>query len=372
MTRHVAAVHTVPPFGPDPLAWWAAALEVLSRIRADVLLPTQEQVAVISRYMTDLEALGVRSIVPAFEALAKVQDKVSAHVTLQAVGLRRPQCWVARDAEDLTTGVTAPAFLKAPIGTASVGVRRVTGREDVDAVARVFEAAGAFIDGGVLVEQPVPGPLVMVQSVFAGGQLVALHVNERAREGAGGGACNKTSRHVSGLAQDVRALGAHLGWHGALSLDAIVTPAGPVWIDVNPRLVEPGNAARAGTHLLDSLLALACQERPREWAGDVPDGVRTHQLLLSVLGAAENGRGRLGVLRELWDAAVSGGAYRDSAEELTPLTRRDPFAGFPVAVAVAATLLKPGWHRWFTRTAVGGYALTPAGWREIVRPPDAT
>jgi len=49
MTRHVTRVHAVPPYGPDPLRWWAATLDILARIGADLLLPTQEQVAVISR-----------------------------------------------------------------------------------------------------------------------------------------------------------------------------------------------------------------------------------------------------------------------------------------------------------------------------------
>jgi hypothetical protein len=369
MTRHIARVHTVPPYGPDPLAWWAAAREVLERTGADVLLPTQEQVAVISRYASDLDAVGVRTVVPAFDALVRVQDKVSAHATLQAVGLRRPPSWVARDRADLVERVTGPVFVKAPIGTASTAVRRVAGREAVAEAARAFDAAGAFADGGVLVEEPVSGPLVMVQSVFAGGQLIALHANERTREGAGGGACNKTSRHVPGITEDVQTLGTRLRWHGALSLDAILTPAGPVWIDVNPRLVEPGNAARAGTDLLEPMLALARGDQPPGPAGVVPDGVRTHQLLLSVLGAAQDGRGRRGVLRELWDAALSRGPYRESTEELTPLVGGDVVAGLPVAIAAAATLLNPASHRWFTRGAVSGYALTPSGWRQIAGPP---
>jgi hypothetical protein len=121
-------------------------------------------------------------------------------------------------------------------------------------------------------------------------------------------------------------LGSHLGWHGALSLDAILGPGGPVWIDVNPRLVEPGNAARAGTDLLSPLLSLARDERLPAVAGDVPDGVRTHQLLLAVLGAAQAGRGRVGVLRGLRDVTLSRSPYRGSAEELTPLTGGDVLA----------------------------------------------
>ena len=55
-------------------------------------------------------------------------------------------------------------------------------------------------------------------------------------------------------------LGEELDWHGALSLDAILTPDGPSYIDVNPRLVEPGNAWRAGVDLVDALMRVSLGE----------------------------------------------------------------------------------------------------------------
>jgi hypothetical protein len=100
-----------------------------------------------------------------------------------------------------------------------------------------------------VVQEPAAGPLVMAQSVFARGELVAAHANLRVREGARGGASHK--RSLPGPADVVRhleALGRALQWHGGLSADAILTDGGPVFIDVNPRLVEPGNAWRRGTH----------------------------------------------------------------------------------------------------------------------------
>ena len=47
-TRHVHRVHRVPVYGTGPLAWLDAALAVYRAGRFDVLLPTQEQVAVLS------------------------------------------------------------------------------------------------------------------------------------------------------------------------------------------------------------------------------------------------------------------------------------------------------------------------------------
>jgi nucleoside-diphosphate-sugar epimerase len=70
-TRHVRRLHRVPKYGDVPIAWLHAALAVFHEGAFDVLFPTQEQVAVLA-------AARVDTAVPAFEALAAVQDKVSA------------------------------------------------------------------------------------------------------------------------------------------------------------------------------------------------------------------------------------------------------------------------------------------------------
>ena len=104
----------------------------------------------------------------------------------------------------------------------------------------------------------------------------------------------------------------------------------------------------------------------RTWRWPPPPlaGVRTHQLLLAVLGAAQDGSGRRGVARELALACARRGPYAGSAEELTPL-RGDPLAGVPVVAAAIATLASPGAHRLFTEGAVESYALTPEAWGRI-------
>ena len=46
-------------------------------------------------------------------------------------------------------------------------------------------------------------------------------------------------------------------WHGALSMDVILTNSGPMIIDINPRLVEPANAFFSGVDLVGAMLDLA-------------------------------------------------------------------------------------------------------------------
>ncbi|HYB88112.1 MAG TPA: hypothetical protein VEC76_14745 [Streptosporangiaceae bacterium] len=363
-TRRVRRVRRVPRYGADPLRWLAAALEVFRAAGMDVLLPTQEQVAVLSACHDLVRAAGVRTVVPSFGALAQVQDKLSAFATLTAAGLPQPLGAVLATPGEAAAWDRFPVFIKLPIGTAAAGVRRVDDRRQLAKAVADAEAAGAFGDGGVLAQSPVAGPLVMAQAVFADGALVACHTNLRVREGAGGGASHKRGIDLPPVREHLRALGRHLGWHGALSADAILAGEGPRYIDINPRLVEPANALRSGVDLISPMLELASGVTPQAQPPGRP-GVRTHQLLLAVLGAAQRTGRRWPVIAELLAAAHRAGDYHGSAEELTPV-RGDPPAAVPVAMAVAATVARPSAWQWFTGGSVASYSLSPAGWRQLL------
>jgi hypothetical protein len=366
MTRHVRRVHDVPPVGRDPFGWLDAALDIATRRGAGLLLPVQEQVAVMALARDRIEAAGLATAVPSFTALAQVQDKVSAYRTLARIGVPQPAAVIAASAAELADAAGTrpgwPVFVKTPIGTASAGVRRVSSPEEMRRLAADWERQGAFGHGGVLVQQPVAGPLVMVQSVFAGGELVAFGACERVREGTSGGASHKLGRPWPQAREHLARLGADLGWHGALSADVIDGPQGPEFIDINPRLVEPANALASGVDLAGALVEVAMSGTSRSQPGGVP-GARTHQLLLAVLGAAQQGR-RRDVARELADAAMRRGTYRGSQEELTP-GGGDLLALVPVAVAALATLVSPPAWRQFVGGSAGAYSLTPAAWSEL-------
>jgi hypothetical protein len=387
LTRHVRRVHGVPSYGADPFRWLDAALAVYLRGGFDLLFPTQEQVAVLSHAAGRLADAGIRTAVPSFEALRAVQDKVSASATLGALGIPQPATAFIGSADDLRAWPSLPVFVKTPIGTATTGVRRIDSAAALGCCADELEAAGAFAsaDGsggaggpcgpgggtlGVIAQEPAAGPLVMVQTVFAHGEMVAAHANLRVREGARGGASHKRSLdHPATVVRHLASLGRSLGWHGGLSADAILTDAGPVLIDINPRLVEPGNAWRSGVDLVGALVDVA--------RGRVPDaqpqgrpGVATHQLLLAVLAAGAQGRGRRGAAAEIWAALTRSGLYRGSTEELTP-ARGDLRAPLPVVVATAMTLARPALWRPLASGSVAGYALTPAGWDSLLSTPPA-
>ncbi len=364
-TRHVRRLHPVPPYGAGPFAWLEAALAVYRSGSFDLLLPTQEQVAVLSRSSDVLRAAGVATVVPAFEALVKVQDKIAARATLLELGLPQPPGAVVATASELAAWDDLPVFVKTPIGTAATGVRHVTDRASMQELVGTLDADGTFADGGVLVQTPADGPLVMVQAVFSDGTLVAAHANLRVHEGVRGGASHKRSIDLGEIRDHLEVLGAGLGWHGALSADAIWTDGGPTLIDINPRLVEPGNAWRSGVDLVSPLLEIGSGTTPAAQSPSVP-GVATHQVVLAVLGTAQGAGTRRAVLAEVGAAAGRRGRYRNSAEELTPW-RHDLRSAVPVVVATLATLIRPTLWSMFSSGAVTNYALTPEGWREILR-----
>ena len=362
MTRHVRRVHRVPGIGTDPFGWLEAAVGVAVRRHAQVLLPVQEQVAVMSLERDRIEAAGLLTAVPDFGALARVQDKVSAFGTLTQAGLPQPPAVVATSRAELEAAGTLPAFVKTPIGTASAGVCRVETRAGLRRLAAACERDGVFGSEGVLVQQPADGPLVMVQSVFAHGELVAFHACQRVREGAGGGASHKLSLDLPEAREHLAALGAALRWHGALSADVILGRAGAQFIDVNPRLVEPVNALASGVDLVRALVEVACTGTSVPQPPGRP-GERTHQLLLAVLGAAQHG-GRREIARELGYALTRRGGYRASREELTP-GGGDPLAALPVVLTAAITLVQPTAWRRFTGRSTAAYSLTPAAWHAL-------
>jgi ATP-grasp domain len=356
-TRRVRRIHSVPPFGRTPLAWFEAARTVARERRIDILLPTQEQVAVLSALRS---VLNVATVVPSFESLRMVQDKISASLTLQEYGIPQPVFVVASDADALRRIAQYPVFVKRPISTASMGVRKVSCHGELEAAARSFGLG----DSEVLIQASVLGNLAMVQVVADEGRLVAQHACLRVREGVGGGASIKESVDIPGMTVHLEALLRGLNWHGPLSMDVILTAQGPVVIDVNPRLVEPMNAYLSGVDLVGAVLDLACNRHPLQQAAS-RSGIRSRQLLLAILGAAEKDGTRVSVVREIAMAARQRGEYANTLEELTPVTG-DPIAAVPVIAAAISTIAWPALWRSFHSGAVGPYSLTPEAWQEIL------
>ncbi len=362
-TRHVARLERGPGFGEHPLAWFDALIDCATRTGADVIFPTQEQVSVLSHQLPRLQRLHIATAVPPFHSLLGLQDKVAARATLVELGLTQPRSIVVHTAAQARQWSTFPAYVKIAVATGSTGVVRVDDPDTLNAAVHRWCGPGGVDDVGLVIQEAIDGDFVMAQCVFDSGSLVAFAANERTREGANGSACAKTSIAVLGLRDELERLGDATQWHGALSVDAIVADGCAFIIDVNPRLVEPANAYAAGTDLVAALLGVAVGTVAQP-EGPSHQGVRTHQLLLSILGAAQRNGRRRDVASEIVEAMSHRGVYRDSTEELLPMAH-DWRTIVPTLAATMATLIQPRWSRIFTNGAVAHYALTAAGWREL-------
>ena len=383
-TVHVSKVHSVPPFGVDPYAWLEAALSIITSAKSngqkgfDVLICTQEQVTILSAEISRVKETGIKIAVPEFRSLRRVMDKVSACETLREIGLKQPESVVLSSSQDLSFSKYEhlfPAFAKLPIATGSTGVRYVKDGEDL---AAVCDAWKPFQDGGkLLLQNAISGPLLMICGVFFHGRLVAWHSCLRAREGINGGASVKVSMPLPVVGPLMEKLGGGLGWHGGLSLDAILVDKEGgekelYVIDVNPRIVEPMNGLLAGMDLVATLLSVSLaedKERSEEWwdgkVGMGREGIVTHQLLLAILAAAK--QGRLSIIMEIWGVVSGRGTYKGSVEELTPL-ERDWWSAIFLLVLTAMLLV--GGRRMVQKLSgetISNYAVSPSGWREIVR-----
>src|SRR5208282_4253843 len=93
-------------------------------------------------------------------------------------------------------------------------------------------------------------------------------------------------------------------------------------------------------------------------------GVTTHQLLMSILGAAQHTGRRRDVAAEVVAGLTHRGVYAGSREELLPPQGDWRTVALPV-LATAVTLVHPASYRWFAEGAVAGYALSPEGWRAL-------
>jgi len=357
-TRHVRRIHRVAPFGTAPFSWFEAARAIARDRKIDVFLPTQEQVAVLSAMGSG--AVAPATVVPEFEALCRLQDKVSAYLTLKELGIPQPASVVAKDIKDLGRVTAFPAFVKQPISTASMGVRKAPCEAQLSSAAKAL-GLGAH---RILIQVAAVEELAMVQALADEGRLIAHHACLRMKEGMGGGAAIKESVTLRDIRAYLEQMVGSLHWHGPLSMDVICTTRGPVVIDVNPRLVEPMNAYLAGIDLVSALLELACGRHPKAQGPSKP-GTGTSRLLLAVLGAAEREHARPAVARELWRALAHRGEYANATEELTSIAG-DPLAAIPVLAAAKATLLWPSLCRVFHSGAVANYSLTPRAWEEIL------
>src|SRR5215475_2259990 len=311
-SRWTKRVHRCPPASSDPLGYLDRINGLLAAGGFDVLLPTHEQAWLLAAGRARLAPDAPIAIASA-EAFSRVQSKIEFARLLDEIGLPQPKWRVAERAEALAHWPT-PFYLKAPFSTAGRGVRRVTRPTDA---TKAFESLLAVADGDpLMVQSAADGDYAQVQALFNRGRLVAAHTSTQTAVGIGPSAAGRVGVDHPFARHDVAILGERLGWHAGLTLDYVFRGRDHVYIECNPRTVEPANAAASGVNLPELQCALSLGKHPEGVSVGRP-GVRTHGALAILLGTAAYAGTRRAVVAQLLCLALHRGPYKGSRESLT-------------------------------------------------------
>jgi predicted ATP-grasp superfamily ATP-dependent carboligase len=336
-SRFVNKFHRCPGLRDDPAGYLRFVEKLLAERPFDVLLPIHEQGFVFARVKQRLETrVGLAS--PVFESYRTAHSKAGFSRLLDELRLPQPATRIATSPSELRAAIRFPCVVKISIGTASRGIWFVRDEAALTMALQDLDAKDAF--GEVLVQDLVAGATEKAQAVFLHGKLLGFHAYRQIAVGAGGGEAIKQSVRRPKLRADVATIGERLGWHGALSVDIILPEEGShLFIDCNPRLVEPMSAYLAGLDLVDLLLRISCGETPSA-SPESREDVRTHLAMQVLLGSAARGGTRREIFRECIRVAARRRSYADSVEELTPV-RRDCISAVPLAMTALALLANP-------------------------------
>jgi predicted ATP-grasp superfamily ATP-dependent carboligase len=359
-SRFVQKFHRCPGLRDDPAGFLGFVEELLAARRFDVLLPIHEQGFLFARVQQRLADRAGLAL-PSFVSYRAAHSKAGFSRLLDRLGLPQPVTRIVKSADELRHVVRFPAVVKTSVGTASRGIWFVRSEADLEGALQELSAQGSRANGAfadeVLAQEWVAGTTEKAQAVFCRGELIGFHAYRQIAAGAGGGEAVKQSVSRPQARAYLATIGDKLAWHGALSVDYVMPENSPtpLLIDCNPRLVEPMNAYLAGVDLVGLLLRLSQGEVPAA----LPEsraGVRTHLAMQVLLGCASRGGTRRDILGECWRLLTGGGAYADSAEELTPV-RLDWLSAVPLAMTATLLLLAPTLAVRLARTGWGAHLL---------------
>lgn len=328
---------------------------------------TGEEVIIVSAERHKILEMGIKLAVPGFKTLRGVVDRISTFKTLRVLGVKQPESMVISSLRDLDLVLEEddgkerkakiknllPGYIKKPLGPS----HPVSSLPELKEVCHSWQA---FRDNEqVLLQKAIPGPVMLVCGIFHHGKLVAWHATLRVRESVGG-ASVKVSLPLPVIELLLQRLGVGLGWHGVLSLDAILIEEKGVGegkelvvVDIKPWITEPMNGVFASVDLVQALLDISMLGESEIWEGEVKrgrEGVVSHQCVLALLTAGE--RGRVALLKEGSGVLSGRGVYKGSTEEIAPLKGwRNVFV-----LGVLIVLLLVG-GRWMVErlSGAGGY-----------------
>jgi len=346
-----------PSFSKQPAEFLRFLVDLLRGGSYDVVLPTHEQVYLLSRFRDALVPFAGLCL-PEFSALERLQNKAEFTRLLDELRLPQPETTVIRTREEFDQPWRFPLYVKLAHSTAGRGVFFAQTRDELQARADKLVRAGVVNgQGEILIQQPGRGVQSTAQAVFHRGTLVGSHAFEARRVGVGGMSDARVSADHPLVREQVAFLGACLGWHGSLFLDYFYDRDArrPEYIEANPRIGETVNALLSGVNLPELLVQVSCGDSPPPVSlGRL--GVRTHSSMMILMHVAQRGGGRRAVLSELFRLTTGRGIYENSEDELTR-PRDDRLSRWARLWIVAQLLAWPALAQRIVAKTVENYAL---------------
>jgi predicted ATP-grasp superfamily ATP-dependent carboligase len=307
-----------PHYAKDPEGFLQFLANVLKREKYDVVMPTHEQVYLLSKFREQVGRLAGIAL-PDFAAMETMQNKAHFAQLLAQLDLPQPETDFIRTPADLNRAWQFPIYLKLAHSTAGMGVFRLKNETELKSKSAELEARGLLSDEAeAVVQQPARGNQATVQAVFDHGRLVGTHSFDARKLGVGGMSSARTGANHPIVREHVAKLGAHLSWHGAMFIDYFYDYATgrPEYIECNPRVGETVNAWLSGVNLSDLLARVSIGEHPPT-APVTRSGVRTQQFMMILITAAYDGASRGALRREMKAYRRGEGLYDNAQDELT-------------------------------------------------------
>jgi predicted ATP-grasp superfamily ATP-dependent carboligase len=349
-----------PSFAKDPAAFLRFIDKLNREQKYDVVLPTHEQVYLLSRFRDPLSRR-VGLAMPPFESLERLQNKAAFSRLLTELGLPQPETVSVFTRAELARAWQYPFYLKLPHSTGGSGVFLVESRPQLDERLSELERRGLF-DGRseILVQQPAKGVLSTVQTVFNRGELIGVHTFEARRLGVGGMSTARVSADHAIVREHAAHIGRHLDWHGAFFIDYFFDQATgrAEYIECNPRIGETVNAMLSGVNLPELLVRISLGESPQQQPPGRA-GVLTHNQLMILMSAAYDGRPRSELRQEMRDCGAGRGLYANSEDELIR-PADDRLARLPKFWITLQLLAYPAIARRIVSKTIENYALPEA------------
>lgn len=346
-----------PSFSRQPDRFLHFLVQVLRGQQYDVLLPTHEQVYLLSRFRDAIAPL-VGLALPEFSALEQLQNKASFSRLLTDLDLPQPEAVVTRNRSELDRAWSYPFYLKLAHSTAGGGVFFIEDRDALTRRADELDRNGQLAGKTeVLIQQPARGVQSTVQAVFNRGEMIAVHCFEARRLGVGGMSTARISADHAAVREHIERIGTYLKWHGAFFIDYFFDRESgrPEYIEANPRIGETLNAMLCGLNLPELLVRVSRGESPpRAPLGRV--GVRTHNFLMILMSMAHDGCSRHALLQEMQRSRSGEGLYENSEDELTR-PREDPLSRLPRWYTITQLLAWPRIARRIVAKTVENYSL---------------